>query len=320
MLLWYAVAQPRSLASVRVRHFASLPMAIFIAAAVVWAAYRFSWAGPFRPAPEFFSGLHWLKRHNDEGHLAYLLGSFSQTGFRLYYPVALAVKTPIAFLVLLVAGTVTCFFGWRRAPEYGPALAFPAGILAFAMAFSRINIGIRHVLPVYIGFSIVAALGFLSLPKGAFGTLSAGALLAWFITSSVLAHPNYLAYFNEIAGSRPERILIDSDLDWGQDMKLLALRLRELKVTEFTYLPVVYLELAGAEFPPVRRMDIEYASPGWHAAHITELKLSEYRLLSQRPGASFWPERIAPVERVGRGILLWHLAAPAGARMTHSGK
>ena len=44
---------------------------------------------------------------------------------------------------------------------------------------------------------------------------------------SLAAHPDYLAYFNALAGDDPERIVVDSDLDWGQDIKRLGQRLRD---------------------------------------------------------------------------------------------
>jgi len=52
-------------------------------------------------------------------------------------------------------------------------------------------------------------------------------LVAWLAGSSLLSHPDYLAYFNEFAGGEPQNILVDSDLDWGQDIKRLSTRLHE---------------------------------------------------------------------------------------------
>jgi hypothetical protein len=54
--------------------------------------------------------------------------------------------------------------------------------------------------------------------------------LVWMAVSGARTHPDYLAYFNELAGSKPNEILMDSNFDWGQDWKLLANRLRELNV------------------------------------------------------------------------------------------
>jgi len=106
----------------------------------------------------------------------------------------------------------------------------------FSVAYSRINIGIRHILPVYVGFSILAASGLMELLH--LRLVKWGlALAGWLVVSSWTAHPDYLAYFNEIGGGHPERIVIDSDLDWGQDMKRLAVRLRGLHVDEFRLSP-----------------------------------------------------------------------------------
>ena len=308
LLLW----RPQLLRQIRFSHIRFLVVSISVASMVIWAAYWFSY-GPVRnatftlPAPEFFSGLISVKEHNEQGHPAYLLGSISNTGFKLYYPVAFGVKTPLPFLALLAIATGLCLYKWRKESQYGYPLAFSCGILTFAILLSRINIGLRHILPVYLGFCIISAFAIVWLLRNRLGTWVAVTLTIWFAVTSALAHPDYLAYFNEISGHQPEKILIDSDLDWGQDMKRLAIRLQELKITEFTYKPLIYVQLAGADLPPVRMMDMERPSLGWHAGHITALKLQQYEILLERPNAKFWTNEIAPVEHVGRGILLWHI-------------
>ena len=313
---WQVAADWRIVRKVTRRHIFGLAGASALVGVLVWGGYFFSYGTAIgtdyrRPAPEFFNGLWAVRLHNSSGHLAYLLGRFSQTGFREYYPVALGVKTPLAFLALLLVGAGACLAKWKE-PARGQALAFSAGILGFAVAFSRINIGIRHVLPVYIGFSIVAAAGFLWLLQRR-GTTWAGAVLAgWLVLSSAVVHPGYLSYFNLAGGSKPERILIDSDLDWGQDMKRLALRLQELQVPSFGYIAAIYPRLAGAAFPPMRDFDTERAAPGWYAAHITQLTLRDHDILVQNPGARFWVDDMAPIERIG-GILLWRVSAAGAA-------
>ena len=82
-------------------------------------------------------------------------------------------------------------------------MVFAAGTLLVGM-FSTINIGIRHVLPVYAGFSLLAAAAVMKLlewgrtRKWVWGLLSG--MLLWMAASSVVSHPDYLAYFNEMAG------------------------------------------------------------------------------------------------------------------------
>ena len=199
--------------------------------------------------PSRARALRWNPRrsaHNAEGHPGYLLGKPTQTGFWYFYLVDLAVKTPLALLVLFFIGAVATL---RRHSADVPVLlrrpwmplAFSAGVLGVAM-FSHINIGIRHVMPIYAGMCITAAFGLVRLlvsaPLRQWAGWTALLLAVWYGGSSLAAHPDYLAYFNELAGSHPENIVVDSDLDWGQDMKRLAAKLHEVGATEVYLLPM----------------------------------------------------------------------------------
>jgi hypothetical protein len=107
---------------------------------------------------------------------------------------------------------------------------FVAGIVAggyFAAAMcSNLNIGIRHVLPVmvigYVGVAVLFALWRSAKPQAA--RVSAWVLGVGLIVESVAAFPNYIAFFNFPSGSSRGgiRLLGDSNLDWGQDLPLLA--------------------------------------------------------------------------------------------------
>jgi hypothetical protein len=316
-LLWYIIEDrpgAGALARSAARAIPGLCLAGAIAFPLVWAGYRFSFGKvdftSFRlPFPELYQGIEAVMQHDKEGHLSYLLGKISMSGFWYYYPVVLAVKTPLGFLALAVAGVALAVRRRAALRQARWPLAFAAGILAVGF-FSRINIGVRHILPVYIGLSIVAAAGAVRLlgePRTR-RWLRYGVLLAalWLAASSLLSHPDYLAYFNELAGSAPEKILVDSDLDWGQDMKRLSWRLREIGASE------VYLALftnAAFEqehgFPPSYQSLPDRPGPGWNAIGV-----SRWKLLRRGAGGNFnipiWPDRARPVERVGRSILLYY--------------
>ena len=158
--------------------------------------------------------------------MAYLLGDWSEKGFWNYYLVNLSIKTPLAFTALLLVGIVASVV--RRDSRIAQPLLFSVGILASAMAFGRINIGLRHILPVYLGFSIVAASGLLWMLQQRYLVLPGGVLCLCLIGTTAWNHPDYLAYFNEVAGDKPEAMLIDSDLDWGQDIMFLLCSKRVL--------------------------------------------------------------------------------------------
>src|SRR5438876_1006530 len=75
--------------------------------------------------------------------------------------------------------------------------------------------------------------------RPAWGILISAALLGWLIWTGAAKHPDYLAYFNELAGREPEKVLVDSDLDWGQDFNRLARRLHVLGATEVHFSTLV---------------------------------------------------------------------------------
>ena len=139
--------------------------------------------------------------------------------------------------MLLMYGAVLCLARRARVVYLLP-LAFSLGILLSSMT-SHVNIGLRHILPIYAGLSILAAVGLAALieraPTATWAGVAAVALVSWLAATGAIRHPDYLAYFNEFAGDHPERILVDSDLDWGQDTIRLARRLKELGATQVSY-------------------------------------------------------------------------------------
>src|SRR5450755_1449106 len=104
-LLFYFVVKrpsPRRIGGMVRERVPTLVMAVLAGAVIIWAGYWFSFGrvpgwGIKLPAPEFFDGLAVANAHNQRGHPSYLLGKFSLKGWWYYFPVALAVKTPLAF-------------------------------------------------------------------------------------------------------------------------------------------------------------------------------------------------------------------------------
>ena len=290
---------------------ASFGLAVVVGCLVVWAGYRFSFgeigfAHLQLPAPELFAGLQQVREHNAVGHPAYLLGARSQTGFWAYYLVALGVKTPLAFLALLAVGVASLWRKRERSVRPWTPLAFSAGILLVAM-FSNINIGIRHILPVYAGFSVIAAVGLARMlesgPTRKWAAWAGPVLALWLAASSLWSHPDYLPYFNELAGSQPEKILVDSDLDWGQDHKRLERRLDELGVKEVAFDRYLYGDpIWQRGFPVVHRLAKAAPSVGWNVVGVSLWKSTD--LVE-------WPDRFEPRERVGKSFLLWYFEPPS---------
>jgi hypothetical protein len=280
---------------------ASLALAVLTGAFVIWAGYWFSYGKVpgwdlSLPAPEFFDGIRSAMRHSSEGHAAFLLGEIGDQGWWYYFPVALSVKTPIALLLLIFAGLWQCWKNRARV-AYAMPVAFSLGILLTAMT-SKVNIGVRHILPVYIGFAIVAAVALAHLLRKA-NAMSwvAAFLVVWMAASGAMRHPDYLAYFNEFVLSHPEDVLVDSDLDWAQDVIRLSKRLRELGVAKVAfniYPPLIPLY----HLPGCVRVNLAAPTETWTVIRPTDAKYVAWGM-RRRP----WYEGVEPTERVGAFLL-----------------
>ena len=136
------------------------------------------------------------------------------------------------------------------------------------------------------------------------GPILVSALLFWQIVSTSIAHPNYLAYFNELAGNKPEQFLVDSNLDWGQDLKRLADILHDREINEITIKYFGSADLSRHGLPTIRKLVPYEFTTGWIAISITNLKTGNY--FSPYDHYS-WLEQFEPIESVGKSMKLYHI-------------
>jgi hypothetical protein len=207
------------------RRIALLTGVAALAVLVIWASYGFqigtleSMAGNV-PAPPYVRGVQAVLGLTGGGRPAYLLGEISTEGWWYYFPVALAVKTPLVTLiaVLLASLAAICRPGRDDLFLLVPPLAF------FLVSItSRLNLGYRHLLPMQ-PFLAVHVGRLTRLPgrkRDGRSRLLSLALAGWLAVATVSVYPHFLAYFNPIGGGpdRGWRILVDSNIDWGQDLK-----------------------------------------------------------------------------------------------------
>src|SRR3989338_2113042 len=206
----------------------------------------------------FFVGLKDVMLHSEFGHASFLLGSYSFQGWWYYFPVAMFFKTPPALFALLIL--VVLF--WKKIPslswkkEFFLIIPFFAYLVFFMM--NNINIGVRHILPVY-PFLIVFVSKVVNveikekMKKNIFSCCMA-LLILGFVLSHLLIMPQYLAYFNVFAGG-PEKgkeVLLDSNLDWGQDLKRVVSYLKkegieEVNIKYFGHEPIEYYGIKAHE-------------------------------------------------------------------------
>jgi hypothetical protein len=212
----------------------------------------------------YTAGLRFQLEHAREGHVGYLLGERRRTGWWSYGLVALAVKNTPGFLLALVGAAWVLS---RRRPAESPSLRAACGLsigLALAvlagLSLGRIQIGERYLLPAYPFLILLVAVAVPPVWDRWQGKAALLLLALAHAGPTLAAAPGgTLAYFNALAGGREggHRVLLDSNLDWGQDLPRLAAWMRGQGVAR------VQLAYQGSDDPARFGIDREDL-PGEH--------------------------------------------------------
>ena len=326
----------RPVAFGRLRRLYALAVSGLIALVVVWMVYGFEIRNGL-PAATYWQGLAKIYTEYSQGYPTFMFGQISRTGWWYYFPVTFALKTPLPTLILLIAGIVLAFAQgtWRRASA---ALVPPALAMAAAM-FSPLTIGYRHILPM-LPFALVLA-GNAANFKSLISNLKLQRLLvslspyhlviplvAWQIIAAVLFFPHHLSYFNELAGGpdNADKILVDSNLDWGQDLPALKVWMDDHRVdrVNLSYFGTAIPEAYGVRYwplpgflhfvvgPEVDSFNPYTPEPGWYAISATSLRQG---LLWREPDLFAYFRDKTPVARAGYSILLYKIEYPPNTQV-----
>ncbi len=268
------------------------------------------------PAHAYLTGLNAVADHNAGGHASYLLGMRSDTGWWYYFPVVFAVKSTMAALaatVLLLAGVL--WQAWKREwiSPMTLGLALPPLLYFVFSMTSGINIGMRHILPVY-PFLYVGTAAWLTMRTNLRRAACVlAALVALQIGECARITPDYLAFFNELAGGpgRGPEYLVDSNIDWGQDVKKLGLWLdahggkRRARLYYFGNTQVRYYGIDEIGFPG------PFDQKGWDdvdeycVANVTPLEGVYVHLVDLAP-----LRMREPVAKIGWSMYVYDLRKP----------
>ena len=201
------------------------------------------WARQHQVLPEayIFGFTHTLGK--SQSRHGFLNGATAINGWRSFFPYAFLVKTPLSNFVVFALAILSVRVlwkpsawreSWRGFYDTAPLWIFLVVYWVIAIN-SRLNIGHRHILPTYSVMYVLAGSAACWLVrsnddgqrprpglKRGLGALLLAAL-AWTAFEATLAWPNYLAYFNQVIGGPRYgyRHLVDSSLDWGQDLPAL---------------------------------------------------------------------------------------------------
>ena len=217
---------------------------------VCYAAIALVYLGDWRLA-DFTRGLGELL-HTSSGRVGYLLGERRTDGWWYFFPVALALKTPVALHLLALLAIIGAWVAgrggsWREwAGHRARAPALGAALFIGALLVSGMNIGSRHALPAMPLLCILVAQGIATIwERGRAAARGALALVfATYMLSTLLHYPYFLSYLSEYAAGRPlHETLVDSSTDWGQGLVALRAFMRERGID------VVALAYFGSALP-----------------------------------------------------------------------
>jgi len=199
-----------------------------------------------RALAQYGLGLAMVLQRAVGGNTTYFLGDINNTGFPLYFPIVYLIKETLTLHILTFLALFYGFYRFAKDKIYRwynfhdflknniaqiLMLAFIA-LYWYSSLRSILNIGVRHILPTFpFIFLLVAQQVSLWLKnidttklarilKYTFVTI----LIIWQAISVVSVYPSFLAYFNESIGGSANgyKYVVDSNLDWGQDLKRLA--------------------------------------------------------------------------------------------------
>jgi tetratricopeptide (TPR) repeat protein len=284
---------------------------IATAIAVVWMIYGFrylpsessGWAFDFADAslvrdhPAMTAAAAWVDRHHllpnayTQGFLytnasaqampSFLAGERSDSGWWHYFPFAFLIKTPIALLLLTIAGVGVCAARFRvLGPMPLACIGVPVAVYFGAAMASGINVGLRHILPVYPFVLLVAAAAVKALlaTKRRWAPLALTVVLAAGAAELARAYPHPLVFFNQLAGgpSNGFKYLADSNLGWGTDLRGLKAWMDRRGVAH------INLAYFGQADPAYYRIDATHlpGAPGFATDRIARPRLPGYVAIS----------------------------------------
>jgi 4-amino-4-deoxy-L-arabinose transferase-like glycosyltransferase len=287
---------------------------LVIAAFIFLLVYRFNWQ-------TLSLDFTWQRDHQLHGRLGFLLGEFSN-GWWYYFPLIYTIKTPIPLILLLLLSIV--LFVWRRNwawPVLWPLL-LAGGVFAASMV-SRVNIGYRYLLPMIPPLTVF--MGQLARPgyiKSRLGKVSLSLALLLAMLISIAVHPHYLAYFNVLAGGPDNawRIVVDSNIDWGQDLQGLAKYMEEngYDIVNANWLGTAPLKAYGIngrivegwpaakEYPLYDWFYPAHPAPGFYAISVTQLQ--GLYLKGDKERFKWFKER-QPLDKIGYSLFVYDVPA-----------
>lgn len=284
--------------------------------AAVWAVYGFRY-GPTAPSvdlarvqdnPDILKHVHtvsvvanWFDKHRllpdtythslvlgqvkAQRRSAYFAGEFSRTGWWYYFPVVFLVKTPLTVLLLFICGLVLSVKTRAHWKSEDAFLVLPLAIYLGVAMTAHLNIGLRHILPIYPLVLLICGIT-LEEMRVRWRPLFLMAPIVLAAVELGFVYPHCLAFFNQLVGGpkNGHLVLLDSNLDWGQDLKPLKLWMDAHHVEQIN---LGYFGTADPAYYGIHATPL-LGSPSFLTAQVTEPRLPGYVAVSVQNLHGVW--------------------------------
>lgn len=298
-----------------------------------------------QPYAWYLLGLRMVFLRVAGGNTTYFLGETSNQAWWYYYPVSFVIKTPIPILILLIFSIVSFIKSrklkikdqkynlklfkkiWQNIKDwinnnFLEFICWTTILMFFIVGIkSNLNIGLRHILPLYPFLYILCAKYFVRIFNidshvklnkiQIFLKAISMILLVWYAISNFLIFPSYLAYFNELIGGPKNgyKYTVDSNLDWGQDLKRLAFWVKKNNIDKIT---IDYFGGSVPEYYLGQKAIIwhsKYGRPpkGWFAVSATYYQNSKWYSKVEGIPDYAWLDNQSPHTMIGYSILVYKI-------------
>ncbi len=317
-----------------------------IAFLTIWAVHGLQvglvpgWTSFAVPAPSYWQQLQYILPRlsgQKDPVTGFLMGQLYVGGKWQYFIVAFLLKTPMPTLLLLLGALVLGLLRSRGARHLAtPAAAWLPPLLYFAVTLtSKLNLGYRYILPV-LPFAILLAgrtghwlasmMSHLRGARLAAARATAALAVGWSAWSGLAIYPHYLAFFNEMAGGPDNgwHYLVDSNLDWGQDLKLLRRWMDRYGVgrVKLGYYGEGVPSYYGIRFDPLICSPDRWQHPLYHdlypadpapGLYAISVDLLQGRHLAD-PDTYAWFRQRTPIAKIGYSIFIYRVPARGSGR------
>jgi putative flippase GtrA len=246
------------------------------------------------------------------GNNTFILGHYSDKGISWFFPVAWLIKTPLP-VIFLLGGSILLFFkkgNFKKNLWLNTLLLTPIFVYWAITLKGSLNIGIRHLMPtvpfvlLFIGSQMRPYLA----KKLNLRHLVFAGLALWMVIGAIITYPNYMSYFNETTiGMNKYDLMVDSSLDWGQDLKRLATYVKD------NHIENIKVDYFGGGVP-------DYYIPGvqqWHSGNgpttgylaisATFYQFSKMSGPKEDKWSYDWLDHYKPITVIGNSILVFNI-------------